>query len=351
MAMPKYKHGDRVRVVSDISCEDGARWYMDDHKEYAYVTEEMEDYRGKVVTIDYPNGDDGYYIMEDGNSYCWTDSMLTPVEAITERKESHKVNLTKPNTENKKESFKMKFNMKKLLSQYMPHAINDGSVALSINGDIAYRRSNGDYVFFDPESKSINNCMDLVIGSEALDKMVFVMPVKSVAIGDVVLNNGKYVYITNITEAGNIKGVNLESGRTATLVKEINTIMGCLPYAKVTSLFSMMNGKGAEGINPMFLMMLGDADGEDDLFSTIAMMTMMGGTSGASAATGAGLFGGGMMNPLLLMALSGDDSDGSGDDSKGYGSVVKMMLLSQMMGGGLFQAPVAAPAPDAQAEG
>lgn len=62
-------------------------------------------------------------------------------------------------------------------------------------------------MFFDPESKSINNCMDLVIGSEALDKMVFVMPVKSVAIGDVVLNNGKYVYITNITEAGNIKGV------------------------------------------------------------------------------------------------------------------------------------------------
>ena len=342
MTMPKYKRGDKVRVVSDLSHEGDARWYMDDFKGYAYVTEEMEDYRGKVVTIDYPDGDDAYFIVEDNNSYVWTDSMFTPVMV----QESHKVNLTKPSTENKnkKESFKMKFNMKKMLSQYMPHTINDGSVALSINGDIAYRRSNGDYVFFDPESKSINNCMDLVIGSEALDKMVFVMPVKSVAIGDVVLNNGKYVYITNITEAGNIKGVNLESVRTATLVKEINTIMGCLPYAKVTSLFSMMNGKGAEGINPMFLMMLGDADGEDDLFSTIAMMTMMGSLSGAPAASGAGFFGGGMMNPMLLMALSGDDSEGSG-------GLMKMMLLSQMMGGGLFQTTVAAPAPDAEAEG
>lgn len=340
--MPKYKHGDKVRVVSDLSHEGDARWYMDDLKGYAYVTEEMEDYRGKVVTIDYPDGDDAYFIVEDNNSNAWTDSMFTSVVA----RESHKVNLTKSSIENKnkKESFKMKFNMKKMLSQYMPHTINDGSVALSINGDIAYRRSNGDYVFFDPESKSINNCMDLVIGSEALDKMVFVMPVKSVAIGDVVLNNGKYVYITNITEAGNIKGVNLESGRTATLVKEINTIMGCLPYAKVTSLFSMMNGKGAEGINPMFLMMLSDAEGEDDLFSTIAMMTMMGSLSGAPATSGAGFFGGGMMNPMLLMALSGDDSEGSG-------SMMKMMLLSQMMGGGLFQTPVATPAPDAEAEG
>ncbi len=238
----------------------------------------------------------------------------------------------------------MKFNFKQMLKQYMPHAIDDGSVALSISGDIAYRRKDGDYVFYDPEAKSINNCMELVFGSEALDKMVFVMPAKEVHIGDVVLNNGKYIYITNVTDAGAIKGVSLDSGRTATLVKEINTVMGCLPYAKVTSLFSMANGKGAEGINPMFLMLLGDADGEDDLFTTIAMMTMMGGNAAATASDG-GLFGG--MNPLMLLALSGDDDEG------GKGDLMKMLLMSQMMGGGMFQAQAAPaapvdPAPDAE---
>lgn len=344
--MPRYNPGDKVRIVSDLTYDDEVKWYMDDHENYAYVVEEMASYRGKVVTIDRYDADGGYNIREDGGSFCWTDSMFTQVSYESRPAAYSTATPSKTKIEEKKESFKMKFNMKKMLSQYMPHTINDGSVALSINGDIAYRRNNGDYVFYDPESKSINNCMDLVIGSDALDKMVFVMPVKSVSIGDVVLNNGKYVYITNITEAGNIKGVNLESGRTATLVKEINTIMGCLPYAKVTSLFSMMNGKGADGINPMFLMMLGDADGEDDLFSTIAMMTMMGGLSGTSAATGAGIFGGGMMNPMMLLALSGDDDEGSG-------GFMKMMLLSQMMGGGFFQAPVATPAPtsDDQAEG
>lgn len=150
-----------------------------------------------------------------------------------------------------------------------------------------------------------------------------------------VLNGGKYIYITNITESGAIKGVSLESGRTATLVKEVNTVMGYCPYAKVTSLFTMMSGKGGEAINPMFLMLLGDSDDEDDLFTTIAMMTMMG---GATTAPAGGLFGGAGMNPLMLMALSGDD----GDDGKG-GGLMKMMLLSQMMGGGLFQAPAAGP--------
>lgn len=233
----------------------------------------------------------------------------------------------------------MKFDFKKMLKQYMPHAINDGSVALSIGGDIAYRRKDGDYVFYDPESKSINNCMDLVLGSEALDKMVFVMPTKDIRVGDVVLNGGKYIYVTNITDAG-IKGVSLESGRTATIVKEINTVMGFCPYAKVTSLFTMMNGRGGEGFNPMYLMLLGDADSEDDLFTTIAMMTMMGGATPAAAPAG-GLFGG--MNPLMLMALSGDDGEGGG--------LMKMMLFSQMMGGGLFQAPAAAPATPAAPAG
>lgn len=168
--------------------------------------------------------------------------------------------------------------------------------------------------------------------SEATDKVVFVMPASEVHVGDVILNNGKYVYITTITEAGAIKGVSLESGRTTTLVKETNTIMGCLPYAKVTSLFSMVNGKGADGINPLFLMLMSNADNVDDLFGVVAMMTAMVGRTEAPAPAGA-LFGG--MNPLMFLALSGDDE---GDK----GSLMKMILVSQMMGGNLFQAPASA---------
>lgn len=352
----QYHVGDKVMVRSDL----------DDLHAPA-----MRKLAGKKVTItgenivDVAGSEPGYSIAEDDEMWVWHNSdfagpaLLKPKKLlVTCGRGSYKPDAatsytftsgagaaetatakSEPKTKTERKGSKMKFNFKKMLQQYMPHTISDGSVALSISGDIAYRRKDGDYVFYDPESKSINNCMDLVLGSEALDKMVFVMPTKEIHTGDVVLNGGKYIYVTNITEAGAIKGVSLESGRTATLVKEINTVMGYCPYAKVTSLFTMMTGKGGEGINPMFLMLLGDSDSEDDLFTTIAMMTMMGGTT-AVAPTG-GLFGG--MNPLMLMALPGDDED----DGKG-GGLMKMLLMSQMMGGGLFQDPAAAPAPAVQ---
>lgn len=425
--MPKYKQGDKVRVIDDLDIDE--HYYMEGSGYGDDVVYSMVDLCGKVVTItsadergyrikedwchwtdemfsglavqyqvgdrvlvkstlddldhapsmlelagtevtitavgvtDVPGGEPGYSIAEDDEKWVWHDSdfagepIRRPVGAspfgrsvpqVTDSATSQPVHTTstpataselETNNRNEKESSKMKFDFKKMLKQYMPHTINDGSVALSISGDIAYRRKDGDYVFYDPESKSINNCMDLVLGSEALDKMVFVMPTKDVHVGDVVLNGGKYIYVTNITDIG-IKGVSLESGRTATLVKEINTVMGYCPYAKVTSLLTMMSGRDGAGFNPMFLMLLGDSDSEDDLFTTIAMMTAMGGTTAtATAAPAGGLFGGMGMNPLMLIALSGDD-DG---DSKS-GGLMKMLLMSQMMGGGLFQAPAAAPA-------
>lgn len=407
--MPKYKVGDKVKVVDDLGKKDGGYMMEDGSSSYCTVYE-MERLSGKVVTISQVTPH-YYHIKEDTEDCFWTDEMFSgyaaqyhvgdkvlvredldylhapamrdlagcivkitrenvvdicgsepgfaiaeddemwvwhaddfagivssapprPLAKIRMKREESPVfkdpsepKAIKIKTERK--SSKMNFNFKKMLKQYMPHAIDDGSVALSISGDIAYRRKDGDYVFYDPESKSINNCMDLVLGSDALDKMVFVMPVKDIAIGDVVVNGGKYIYITNITSSGAIKGVSLESGRTATLVKEINTVMGYCPYAKVTSLFTMMTGKGSTGINPAYMMWLLNADGEDDLFTTIAIMTAMGGNS-VPAASG-GLFGG--MNPLMLMALSGD-GDGESD------GMMKMFMLSQMMGGGLmFQTP------------
>lgn len=325
----QYKVGDKVKIRTDLP-------------PFAFP-DGMLAMRGVVATIaavgvvDCPGKAPGYSIKEDGEMWVWSEADFDGLVKTAKPKTpaTTKAGTQVPCDETKtikKEKKSMKFNLKNMLKQYMPRSIDDGSVALSISGDIAYRRKDGDYVFYDPEAKSINNCMELVFGSDALDKMVFVMPAKDVHIGDVVLNNGKYIYITNITETGAIKGVSLDSGRTTTLVKEINTIMGCLPYAKVTSLFSMANGKGSDGINPMLLMLMGDTDDADDLFTTIAMMTMMGGNT-ATAAPAGGMFGG--MNPLMLLALSGDDDEG------GKGGLMQMLLMSQMMGGGLFQAPAA----------
>ncbi|MGN0655230.1 MAG: hypothetical protein ACI4KR_00410 [Ruminiclostridium sp.] len=72
-----YKAGDKVLVKPDLNLED--EYYMSDKSEYDYVSEEMLEYAGKVVTISEAY-DFGYHIEEladdDDDEWIWTDEMF-----------------------------------------------------------------------------------------------------------------------------------------------------------------------------------------------------------------------------------------------------------------------------------
>lgn len=67
----KYKVGDKVKVREDLE--------VDIRHGTEEFIEEMEEYKGKIVTIDTVNEDD-YYIEEDKQSWAWTEEMLEDVE-------------------------------------------------------------------------------------------------------------------------------------------------------------------------------------------------------------------------------------------------------------------------------
>ena len=67
----KYKVGDKVKVREDLEVD--KRYGTEE------FIEEMEEYKGKIVTIDTVNEDD-YYIEEDKQSWSWTDEMLEDIE-------------------------------------------------------------------------------------------------------------------------------------------------------------------------------------------------------------------------------------------------------------------------------
>ena len=67
----KYKVGDKVKVREDLEVD--KRYGTEE------FIEEMEEYKGKIVTIDTVNEDD-YYIEEDKQSWSWTEEMLEDVE-------------------------------------------------------------------------------------------------------------------------------------------------------------------------------------------------------------------------------------------------------------------------------
>lgn len=67
----KYKVGNKVKVRENLEVD----------KKYGTeeFVEEMEEYRGKIVTIDTVNKDD-YYIEEDKQTWSWTEEMLEDVK-------------------------------------------------------------------------------------------------------------------------------------------------------------------------------------------------------------------------------------------------------------------------------
>ena len=71
--MPKYKEGDKVKVLDDLEVRSG--YYMDDGSHHNSVVPEMTHLRGQVVTIEEVDCY-GYHIREDGGGWGWTDEMF-----------------------------------------------------------------------------------------------------------------------------------------------------------------------------------------------------------------------------------------------------------------------------------
>lgn len=213
--------------------------------------------------------------------------------------------------------------MNKMTEGFMPSKVVGDEVALTMDGRIAIKRENGDYVTYNKETRTIENQMDLVLNGNSINKMCFYIPTQKLVEGDIYKDNEAFYYVSGIKN-GDVKSISLSSGRNSTTAKETTIILGGKFYKKVTSLFSMQqNGS----INPMLLMMMGNSEDEEDtndenvnsMFQMMALSQMIG--NNQSNQNEIGLFGG--MNPMLLMMMN---NGGKSND------MVQMMMMSQMLG-------------------
>lgn len=161
----------------------------------------------------------------------------------------------------------MKFDFSKICSNMEGIGpVKDDSVALTFNGVIAVKREDGDYVRYNSSNNTIENQCNFVIGGS--NKMMIVIPVNEVVVGDIVTKNGKYYQVLkSIAGSGEIEVVNLSSGSKETLFREV-TPFGINFYYKVVSFAQSC------GMNPMMLAMMNDEDGENDGMSSL-MKSMM----------------------------------------------------------------------------
>ena len=216
---------------------------------------------------------------------------------------------TKSNKEVKKE--KGEDNMNNLAKKIFGEIgqLKSGVAALTFNGQIAFKRENGDYVRYNTETKAIENQMDLVI--KGTEKMMYVMPYNVVAVGDILKYRDKFAQVVAIKENGSLIAIDFETGTEIVILKETN-IFGIQFYMKVVSLLNMQDPNMPGGFNPMMLMLLNKEDKEnkdDDMMKAILMSQMF---------TGQG------MNPLMMMAMINNNNESD---------MMNTILLLQMCSG------------------
>ena len=215
----------------------------------------------------------------------------------------------KPNKEIKKEKGEDSMNnlAKKMFGEI--GQLKSGVAALTFNGQIAFKRENGDYVRYNTETKAIENQMDLVI--KGTEKMMYVMPYNIVAVGDILKYRDKFAQVVAIKENGSLIAIDFETGTEIVILKETN-IFGIQFYMKVVSLLNMQDPNIPGGFNPMMLMLLNKEDKEnkdDDMMKAILMSQMF---------TGQG------MNPLMTMAMINNNNESD---------MINTILLLQMCSG------------------
>lgn len=190
--------------------------------------------------------------------------------------------------------FNFDFNMNNMFHG-MFGKVDKGMCAMSMNGNIAVRTSNG-FKSYDIDKKRLTNVTNLCFDASDL---FFVMPTSKVQIGDVILVKGadgkphpKCVLRFNDDDKS-IKCIDYETSEIKEIVPERHVFLGSTYfYGKIVSLFGKgsLKGKGAMG----------------KMLQLMVMKSLMGGNSN----TGNG-----------------------GNDA--FGGLGQLLMMQQMLGGGM----------------
>lgn len=158
--------------------------------------------------------------------------------------------------------------------------VKPGCCRLGMNGQIAIKTQDG-YKTYNAKTGNVTNCSNFVL--DACDDWFMVIPTRKLNPGDIVLINGKPMYILEVKAKNRVEAMNYEDSTIQTVIPERHVVMGRRFYGKIVSLIGSGFGTGKGGFFKnmlklkMMSSMLGNSSG-DGMFSGngLAMMMLMG---------------------------------------------------------------------------
>ena len=157
--------------------------------------------------------------------------------------------------------------------------IQKGCCRLSMNGKIAIKTSDG-YKVYNEKTGNLTNCSNFVL--DIADDLFMMIPTRKLKPGDIVLINGKPMYILETKAKNRVEAMDYETSTIQTVIPERHAIMGRKFYGKIVSLIgSGFCGKGGFFKNMlkfkmMSSMMGSDATGNSSFGNALPMMMLMG---------------------------------------------------------------------------
>ena len=215
--------------------------------------------------------------------------------------------------------------MSALKNSFSFDKLSNEEVALSMTGKIAFKSKDGRFKSYDPAQNAI--LVQSIFPTFNIGKFCYKVPTASNTIiaGDIIFHDNVYKHVVEVTDKG-IKSVNLNTGATSNIKREILDGLNMSIVTKVITMFGgqQADGAGAAAFNPMMLAMLakdGDdfGDGLGDMLPLMLMSQQGGFANGQNP----------MQQIMMLSALSGKDD------------LKDSLLPLMMMGGGFGQQPVA----------
>ena len=215
-----------------------------------------------------------------------------------------------------KESEGNNMDFSKMLNVEFGKIANTTEVAACLYG-VAIRGSDGRYRAYDKANSKIIDVTGMTFDTD----MLFKVPcaISQIGVGDVIINAGNYVTVTNIHKDGTFTVVDPKASEQKIAIPAKNMF----GFDFMTKIFYPLDnffkptGDNPFGLNPMAMMLLASGDNMD--MSTLALMTMMGN----------GITDQSMMLPMVLM-LNQDKTN----KSDSMNSLVLMMMMGNMSNAG-----------------
>ena len=158
--------------------------------------------------------------------------------------------------------------------------IKSGCCRLGMNGQIAIKTSDG-YKSYNSKTGNLTNCSNFVL--DVVDDMFMLVPTRKLNPGDIVLINGKPMYILEVKSKNRVEAMDYETSTIQTVIPERHAIMGRKFYGKIVSLIGSGFGSGHGSFfkNMLKLKMMGSMFGGDACETSyggnaLAMMMLMG---------------------------------------------------------------------------